>query len=63
MECDYSIFDSFVIFIGQKGNVTIEYEGGSELIKPGESILIPASMPEFNLIPKGTAELLEVYIV
>lgn len=62
LECDYNIFDSFVIFIGQKGNVTIEYEEGIETLKPGETVLIPAAIPNLNLIPDNIAELLEVYI-
>ncbi len=62
LECDFDIYDSFVIFIGQKGNVIIEYDGGTESIHPGEAVLIPAVLTNLNLIPDGIAELLEVYI-
>jgi mannose-6-phosphate isomerase len=61
-ERDYNIIDSFVIFIGQKGFVKIEYENGTESLSPGESILIPSSITNLSMIPDTTAELLEVYI-
>jgi mannose-6-phosphate isomerase len=59
---DYNIIDSFVIYIGQKGNASIEYEGGRETISAGEAVLIPASITNLSLIPEAEAELLEVYI-
>ncbi len=59
---DYNFIDSFVIYICTKGKVEILAENGRETIKAGETILIPASLKELEIIPEGESELLEVYI-
>ncbi|MCG8696768.1 MAG: class I mannose-6-phosphate isomerase [Bacteroidales bacterium] len=55
--------DSFVIYICLEGSVEIKYyKTEEESLKRGESILIPAEIENFELIPKTRAKLLEVYI-
>ena len=59
---DYSLTDSFVIFICTGSMAIIECFGHSEEIKAGETVLIPASADSVTLIPQGTATLLEVFV-
>jgi mannose-6-phosphate isomerase len=59
---DYSLTDSFVIYICTGSMAVIECYGMIEEIKEGETLLIPASADSVSLIPRGTATLLEVFI-
>lgn len=59
---DYSLKDSFVIYICTESTVLVECFGNTEKISAGETILIPASADNVTLIPVGTATLLEVFI-
>ena len=63
LEKDYNKLDSFVIYICMEGELQIVTESGSEVIKKGETILIPAAIENVRLIPVSAgAKLLEVYI-
>ncbi|NVO03936.1 MAG: class I mannose-6-phosphate isomerase [Bacteroidetes bacterium] len=55
-------FDSFIIYICNKGSFEVKSSEGSVTISTGETVLIPAEMKNFELIPKGKTEVLEVYI-
>ena len=59
-ERDYAPLDSFVILICLDGKLELEYEGGTETLKKGETVLIPAEMNEITL--KGNGKTLEVYV-
>ena len=60
---DYNQIDSFIIYMNLEGDFWVNYEKGSELVKKGETILIPASLETFRLIPvSGEVKTLEVYI-
>ncbi len=59
---DYSLTDSFVIYICTESEVLVECFGNTERISAGETVLIPASADNVTLIPLGTATLLEVFI-
>ena len=60
---DYSQLDSFIIYMNLEGEFLINYEKGSELVKKGETILIPASLETFRLVPvSDEVKTLEVYI-
>jgi mannose-6-phosphate isomerase len=59
---DFSLTDSFVIYICTQSMVVIDCDGHQEELKAGETILVPASSESVALIPRGTATLLEVYI-
>ena len=57
---DYAPLDSFVIYICLDGELTLTCESGSESLKKGETVLIPAEMNEVTL--SGRGKVLEVYI-
>jgi mannose-6-phosphate isomerase len=59
---EVAILDSFIIYICVEGNCSIKWAEGTEFLMKGETILVPASMEEFDLIPlDGFCRLLEVY--
>lgn len=63
VEKDYNKLDSFVIFICLEGEINIQTESGSESVKKGETILIPAAIENVLLKPvSASAKLLEVYV-
>lgn len=53
--------DSFVIYICVEGIAEIHSDNGSEIIKKGETILMPASIESFQIV-SNAATLLEVYV-
>jgi len=59
---DYSLNDSFVVYICVDGNTNLEWDGNSMIIKKGETILIPAIIESIILKPEKKARILEVYI-
>jgi mannose-6-phosphate isomerase len=59
---DYFDLDSFVIYIGLDGESVIEHENGTETIRKGETILLPAVLKDIRLVPSEECRLLEVYI-
>lgn len=54
--------DSFVIYMCVKGNVDFTLKDSQESLKMGETILVPACIKEFEIIPSEQSELLEVFI-
>ncbi|MEI8046559.1 MAG: type I phosphomannose isomerase catalytic subunit [Bacteroidota bacterium] len=58
---DYSGLDSFVILQCAEGECSIEYEGGTESLKAGEVLLVPAVMEKIQIVPLVETKLLEVY--
>ena len=63
VEKDLNLIDSFVIYMCMGGTVGIAYgKGEVEVIKKGETILIPAELKNLALIPTEASTLLEVYI-
>ncbi len=60
---NYHLLDSFIIYMCLEGNFEIEYDGGTEKVNKGETVLIPASLETFILKPLGKeVKTLEVYI-
>lgn len=60
---DYSLLDSFVIYICIGGGCSVTWEEGMESVYLGDTVLIPATLGEFTLAPvNGNSKLLEVYI-
>jgi mannose-6-phosphate isomerase len=59
---DYSLTDSFIIYICTSSMAVIECFGKREEIRAGETFLIPASADSVTIIPRGTATLLEVFV-
>jgi mannose-6-phosphate isomerase len=62
LERDYYPLDSFVIYMCTEGSVEIKYEGGSETMVKGETVLLPAILSNVSLIPQKSSEILEVYV-
>jgi mannose-6-phosphate isomerase len=63
LEKDYCLLDSFIIYMNLDGEFEIEFEGGCERVKKGETVLIPASIETFRFKPvSALVKTLEVYI-
>lgn len=63
IENNYSFLDSFIVYMCLEGALEIELNNGtSELLKKGETILIPAIAERVTLIPKIKSKVLEVFI-
>ncbi|MBI4649614.1 MAG: class I mannose-6-phosphate isomerase [Bacteroidia bacterium] len=62
VEKDYTIVDSFVIYICIEGSLTIDYSKGKESLIKGETALIPAELKNILLVPETKAKIIEVYI-
>jgi mannose-6-phosphate isomerase len=58
----YSNIDSFVIYICVEGETHLFGDDFHEVLFAGETALIPASIPEINVVPNGTSKVLEVYL-
>ncbi len=59
---DYYAIDSFIIYMCMEGQATIKHPGGTETIQMGETILFPAAINTFKLIPNPQCKLLDVHI-
>lgn len=59
---DHAGLDCFKIYICLEGLATITYSGGSESLKMGDVVLIPASLEKYELETSGGVTLLESYI-
>jgi mannose-6-phosphate isomerase len=62
VEKDFNLIDSFVIYMCMDGEAGISYPGGIEMIRKGETVLIPAELKTLAIVPSGPTTLLEVYI-
>ncbi len=64
VERDFSSLDTFVIYLCMEGGYTLHWESESIPVQKGETLLVPASIENFVLIPVSGREtkLLEVYI-
>ena len=59
---DYNELDSFVVYMCVDGACRILTDGGEESMVKGETVLIPASLINVELIPQKSCKLLETYI-
>jgi mannose-6-phosphate isomerase len=59
---DYNLIDSFIIYICTDGEFLIRWDGNSEPVIKGETVLLPAMIKEIVLEPSPEAKLLEVFI-
>ncbi|MFZ2340102.1 MAG: type I phosphomannose isomerase catalytic subunit [Bacteroidales bacterium] len=59
---DYNLIDSFVVYLCTGGRFKISWDSGSETVTRGETVLVPASITDVELIPEPDASLLEIYI-
>ena len=62
LERDFHELDSFVIYICLDGTFDIEYADGTVNVAKGETVLVPAVLEQFFLVPKSSnVKLLEVH--
>jgi mannose-6-phosphate isomerase len=59
---EYYLIDSFVVYICTDGDFNIRWDGNTEKVYKGETVLLPAMIKEVILEPAGDARLLEVFI-
>lgn len=59
---EYYFIDSFVVYICIDGEFQICWDGNTENVVKGETVLLPAMIKEVTLKPSNEARLLEVYI-
>jgi mannose-6-phosphate isomerase len=59
---DYNLIDSFVIYICTEGEFMIRWDGNSEPVVKGETVLLPAMIKDVVLEPSNESSLLEVFI-
>ena len=59
---EYYFNDSFVVYICLEGEFSIRWDGNSEKVTKGDTVLLPAMIREVTLKPVNEARLLEVYI-
>jgi mannose-6-phosphate isomerase len=62
VEKDYSLLDSFVIYLCTEGRFIIRYDDNSEAVVRGETVLLPAMINDVVLVPEPEATILEIYI-
>jgi len=60
---DYNLIDSFVIYVCTEGEFLIRWEGNSEPVMKGETVLLPALIREVTLQPSPEASLLEIFVI
>jgi mannose-6-phosphate isomerase len=60
---EYYFNDSFVVYICLEGEFIINWDGESEKVIKGETVLLPAQIKEVSLQPVGEAKLLEIFII
>ena len=57
---EYHLIDSFVVYICVDGEFQIRWDGNSEKVTKGETVLLPAMIKEVILEPSVDARVLEV---
>jgi mannose-6-phosphate isomerase len=59
---DYNLIDSFVIYICAEGEFLIRWDGNSEPVIKGETVLLPAMIKDIVLEPTMDTKVLEILI-
>lgn len=63
LKLDYSLLDSFVIYMCIEGSYTINNDSDNKTeVEQGETILVPATFERITLTPQPKAKILEIYI-
>jgi mannose-6-phosphate isomerase len=63
IEKDYIELDSFVVYMCMEGSFSLHYyENEAEVIRKGETVLLPAEIKNIRLVPETGARLLEIFI-
>ena len=59
---DYNLTDSFILYICIEGEFLIRWDGNTEPVIKGETVLLPAMIKDVVLEPSPQARLLEIFI-
>jgi len=59
---DYNLIDSFIIYICTEGECLIRWDGNSEPVTKGETVLLNAMIKEVVLEPSSEATLLDILV-
>lgn len=59
---DYSLLDSFVIYVCAEGSSVIRFDRNRETLKKGETLLIPAVIDRLVLEPQEPCKILEIFV-
>ncbi len=59
---DYTLTDSFIIYLCTEGEFIIKWDGNAEVISKGETVLLPAMIKEIILEPVTETKLLEIFV-
>ena len=59
---DYTGIDSFIIYICVDGALDLIYDSEKIEVKKGDCVLLPASLNQVNLVPKGGFKMLEASV-
>ncbi|MGD0340171.1 MAG: type I phosphomannose isomerase catalytic subunit [Bacteroidales bacterium] len=62
IEKDYNLIDSFVIYICTEGEFLIRWDGNSEPVIRGETVLLPAMIKDVVLEPVMDTKVLEILV-
>ncbi|HZL76990.1 MAG TPA: type I phosphomannose isomerase catalytic subunit [Bacteroidales bacterium] len=62
IEKDYNLIDSFVIYICIEGEFMIRWDGSSESVIKGETVLLPAMIKDVVLEPVTDTKVIEILI-
>ncbi len=63
LEQDYMFVDSFVVYVCLEGEFSLQYAGGAEQVRGGDTLLLPAEINSLRMVPKNFCRVLETYIV
>lgn len=61
-EVCFSEKDSFIIYMCVEGEVVFNYKNQQEIVRKGETILIPACIDKVEIVSENSSELLETFI-
>ncbi len=59
---DYTLTDSFIIYLCTEGEFLIRWDGNTEKVSKGETVLLPAMIKKIILEPLGETKLLEIFV-
>jgi mannose-6-phosphate isomerase len=59
---NYTKIDSFVVYACVEGEVHLFGDDFHEVLTTGETALVPAAIPDINLIPNKTSRVLEIFM-
>ena len=62
LQKNYAGIESFVVYHCVEGEVHLFGDDFHEVLYVGETALVPAALPEINLVPNGKSQVIEIYL-